>query len=290
VATLGQWVEGARPRTLPNAIAPVLVGAGAAAAIDQFVWWKSVLALVVSLALIVGVNFANDYSDGVRGTDARRVGPLRLVGSGVARPTLVRAVAFTCFGVAAVSGLVLVAVSGLWWLVAFGAVCIAGAWFYTGGRRPYGYAGFGEIAVFVFFGLAGVLGTLYVQSGRVTGIGIADAVAVGAFSSAVLVANNLRDIPTDEVAGKRTLAVLLGDARTRLLYQALVAVPAIVSIGTGIVRPWALLGLVAVPLLIGPVRRIRSGAGGLTLIPVLRDTGLAMLLWAVATGVALGLG
>ena len=289
MATVAQWVEGARPRTLPNAIAPVLVGAGAAAAVDHFVWWKSLLALVVSLALIVGVNFANDYSDGVRGTDARRVGPLRLVGSGVARPTLVRTVAFVCFGVAAVSGLVLVATSGLWWLILLGVVCIAGAWYYTGGRRPYGYAGFGEIAVFVFFGLAGVLGTLYVQSGRVTGIGIADAVAVGSFSSAVLVANNLRDIPTDREAGKRTLAVLLGDARTRLLYQTLVAVPPLVSVATGVVRPWALLGLLAVPLLVGPVRRIRGGAGGLALIPVLRDTGLAMLLWAVATGVALAL-
>jgi 1,4-dihydroxy-2-naphthoate polyprenyltransferase len=171
-----------------------------------------------------------------------------------------------------------------------GVVCIAGAWFYTGGSRPYGYAGFGEIAVFVFFGLAGVLGTLYVQSGRITGIGIADAVAVGSFSSAVLVANNLRDIPTDREANKRTLAVRLGDARTRLLYQALVAVPALVSIGTGVVRPWALLGLLAVPLLVGPVRRIRSDANGLALIPVLRDTGLAMLLWAVATGVALTVG
>jgi 1,4-dihydroxy-2-naphthoate octaprenyltransferase len=290
MATVAQWVEGARPRTLPNAIAPVLVGAGAAAALDHFVWWKSLLALVVSLALIVGVNFANDYSDGVRGTDARRVGPLRLVGSGVARPTLVRTVAFACFGVAAVSGLVLVAVSGLWWLVVLGAVCIAGAWYYTGGKRPYGYAGFGEIAVFVFFGLAGVLGTLYVQSGRVSGIGVAAAVAVGSFSSAVLVANNLRDIPTDVEAGKRTLAVLLGDARTRLLYQGLVAVPVLVSIGTGIVAPWALLGLVAIPLLVGPVRTMRSGAGGLALIPVLRDTGLAMLLWAVATGVALSIG
>ncbi|HEX3590657.1 MAG TPA: 1,4-dihydroxy-2-naphthoate polyprenyltransferase [Pseudonocardiaceae bacterium] len=290
MATVGQWVEGARPRTLPNAIAPVLVGAGAAAAIGAFVWWKSLLALVVSLALIVGVNFANDYSDGVRGTDARRVGPLRLVGSGVVRPALVRGVAFACFGLAAVSGLVLVVVSGLWWLVVFGAVCIAGAWFYTGGKRPYGYAGFGEIAVFVFFGLAGVLGTLYVQSGKVTGVGVADAVAVGAFSSAVLVANNLRDIPTDQVAGKRTLAVLLGDARTRLLYQALVTVPVLVSIAAGIVGPWALLGLLAVPLLAGPVRKIRSGAGGLALIPVLKDTGLAMLLWAVATGVALVLG
>lgn len=289
MATVAQWVEGARPRTLPNAIAPVIAGAGAAAAIDHFVWWKSLLALVVSLALIVGVNFANDYSDGIRGTDEHRVGPLRLVGSGAARPTLVRAVAFGCFGLAAVCGLVLVIVSGLWWLVLLGAACIAGAWFYTGGKRPYGYAGFGELAVFVFFGLAAVLGTQYVQSGRISGAGIATAVAVGSFSSAVLVANNLRDIPTDREAGKRTLAVLLGDARTRLLYQALVAVPVLVTVGTSVFRPWALLGLLAVPLLVGPVRRIRSGAGGLALIPVLRDTGLAMLLWAVATGVALSI-
>jgi 1,4-dihydroxy-2-naphthoate octaprenyltransferase len=290
MATAAQWVEGARPRTLPNAIAPVLAGAGAAAAIDGFVWWKSLLALVVALSLIVGVNFANDYSDGIRGTDEHRVGPLRLVGSGAARPMLVRLVAFGCFGVALVSGLVLVVVSGLWWLVLFGAVCVAGAWFYTGGSRPYGYAGFGEIAVFVFFGLAAVLGTQYVQSGRVSGAGIAVAVAVGAFSSAVLVANNLRDIPTDRTVGKRTLAVLLGDARTRLLYQALVAVPLLVSVGVAVAgRPVALVGLLAAGLLYGPVRRIRSGAGGLALIPVLRDTGLAMLLWAAVTGLALAM-
>jgi 1,4-dihydroxy-2-naphthoate octaprenyltransferase len=289
MATAAQWVEGARPRTLPNAIAPVLVGAGAAYACGGFVWWKSLLALVVALALIVGVNFANDYSDGIRGTDAQRVGPLRLVGSGTARPRLVRTVAFGCFGLALASGLVLVAVSGLWWLLAVGVVCVAGAWFYTGGTRPYGYAGFGEIAVFVFFGLIGVLGTQYVQAGRVTVAGIADAVAVGAFSSAVLVANNLRDIPTDQKVGKRTLAVLLGDGRTRLLYQALVAVPLLVSIGVAAIgdQPLASLGLIAALLLFQPVRRIRSGAAGLALIPVLRDTGLAMLLWAVVTGVAL---
>jgi 1,4-dihydroxy-2-naphthoate octaprenyltransferase len=288
MATAAQWVEGARPRTLPNAIAPVLAGAGAAAAIGGFVWWKSVLALVVALALIVGVNFANDYSDGIRGTDEHRVGPLRLVGSGAARPALVRLVAFGCFGVALVCGLVLVVVSGLWWLVLVGAACVAGAWFYTGGRRPYGYAGFGEIAVFVFFGLTAVLGTQYVQSGRISGPGIAAAVAVGAFSSAVLVANNLRDIPTDRVAGKRTLAVFLGEHRTRALYQVLVGVPLLVSIGIAVFgRPFALVGLLAVPLLVGPVRRIRSGAGGLALIPVLRDTGLAMLLWAAVTGLAL---
>jgi 1,4-dihydroxy-2-naphthoate polyprenyltransferase len=289
MATAAQWVAGARPRTLPNAIAPVLVGAGAAYACGGFVWWKSLLALVVALALIVGVNFANDYSDGIRGTDAQRVGPLRLVGSGAARPRLVRTVAFGCFGLALASGLVLVAVSGLWWLLAVGVVCVAGAWFYTGGSRPYGYAGFGEIAVFVFFGLIGVLGTQYVQAGRVTVAGIADAVAVGAFSSAVLVANNLRDIPTDQKVGKRTLAVLLGDGRTRLLYQALVAVPLLVSIAVAAIgdQPLAALGLIAALPLFQPIRRIRGGAAGLALIPVLRDTGLAMLLWAVVTGVAL---
>jgi 1,4-dihydroxy-2-naphthoate octaprenyltransferase len=249
------------------------------------------LALVVALALIVGVNFANDYSDGIRGTDTKRVGPLRLVGSGAARPPLVRAVAFGCFGLALASGLVLVAVSGLWWLLVLGVVCVAGAWFYTGGTRPYGYAGFGEAAVFVFFGLVGVLGTQYVQAGRITLAGIADAVAVGAFSSAVLVANNLRDIPTDHQVGKRTLAVLLGDRRTRLLYQVLVAVPLLVSIWVAAVgsQPLASLGLIAALLLFGPVRRIRSGAAGLALIPVLRDTGLAMLLWAAVTGVALAM-
>jgi len=288
MATAAQWVEGARPRTLPNAIAPVLAGAGAAAAIDGFVWWKSLLALVVALSLIVGVNFANDYSDGIRGTDEHRVGPLRLVGSGAARPALVKWVAFACFGVAGLAGLALVAVSGLWWLVLVGAACVAGAWFYTGGSRPYGYAGFGEIAVFVFFGLTAVLGTQYVQSGRISGSGVAVAVAVGAFSSAVLVANNLRDIPTDKAAGKRTLAVALGDERTRVLYQALVAVPLLVSVGIAVFgAPIALLGLLAGAILVGPVRRIRSGAGGLALIPVLRDTGLAMLLWAAVTGLAL---
>jgi 1,4-dihydroxy-2-naphthoate octaprenyltransferase len=289
MVTAAQWVEGARPRTLPNAIAPVLVGAGAAAAIDHFVWWKSLLALAVSLALIIGVNFANDYSDGIRGTDAERVGPLRLVGSGVAGPTLVRNVAFGCFALAGVCGLALVAVSGLWWLLVVGAVCVAGAWFYTGGHKPYGYAGFGEIAVFVFFGLVAVLGTQYVQSGRISATGIADAVAVGAFSSAVLVANNLRDIPTDRETGKITLAVRLGDKRTRLLYQVLVVVPLLVSIGTAFANPWALLGLVALPLVLGPVLRMRRGANGMALIPVLRDTGLAMLVWGIVTTVALAL-
>jgi 1,4-dihydroxy-2-naphthoate octaprenyltransferase len=287
MTTTAQWVAGARPRTLPNAIAPVLVGAGAAAEIGRFVWWQAVLALIIALSLIVGVNFANDYSDGVRGTDAQRVGPLRLVGAGVAAPATVRAVAFGCFALSAVAGLVLAITSGLWWLLAIGALCIAAAWFYTGGKKPYGYAGFGEIAVFLFFGLVAVLGTQYVQAKTISLVAVADAVAIGAFSAAVLVANNLRDIPTDRETGKRTLAVKLGDPGTRLLYQALVLVPIAVSIGTAFVHPLALLGLLAAALLITPLRTVRGGAGGLALIPVLRDTGLAMLLWAILTTVAL---
>jgi 1,4-dihydroxy-2-naphthoate octaprenyltransferase len=290
MATVAQWMEGARPRTLPNAIAPVLVGAGAAAAIDHFVWWQSLLALTVSLALIIGVNFANDYSDGIRGTDEHRVGPLRLVGSGTVPAALVRAVAFACFGLAGVAGAVLVVTSGHWWLLLVGVGCVLGAWFYTGGKHPYGYLGFGEVAVFLFFGLVAVLGTLYVQYGSFTLIGLGGAVGVGSFSAAVLVANNLRDIPTDEQTGKRTLAVVLGDAGTRRLYLGLVAVPLLVSILLGLSHPWTLIGVAAGALLVTPVRVITGGGKGMALIPVLKDTGLAMLMWSAVTALALAFG
>ncbi|MFC4001696.1 1,4-dihydroxy-2-naphthoate polyprenyltransferase [Prauserella oleivorans] len=287
MATVAEWIEGARPRTLPNAVAPVLAGVGAAVQLEAFSWWRSLLALLVALALIVGVNFANDYSDGVRGTDADRVGPLRLVGSGAAEPKAVLAAALGCLGLAGVLGLVLVAVSGYWWLLALGALCLAGAWFYTGGKRPYGYAGLGEVAVFVFFGLAAVLGTVYIQAGTVSWEALGCAVAVGCLSSAVLVANNLRDIPTDREVGKRTLAVLLGDAGTRRLYLALVAVPFVLTVALGVAHPLALLGLLAAPLLVVPVRVVAGGGTGRSLIPVLRDTGMAMLAWGVLTGAAL---
>jgi 1,4-dihydroxy-2-naphthoate octaprenyltransferase len=289
MATVAEWVQGARVRTLPNSVAPVLVGAGAAGAIDRFNWWASALALVVALSLQVGVNYANDYSDGIRGTDAARVGPLRLVGSGVAAPGSVRAAAFSCFGIAGVAGLVLVALTGHWWLLAVGAVCIAGAWYYTGGSRPYGYSGWGEAAVFVFFGLVAVLGTEYVQAGVVTWPGIAGAVALGAFSAAVLVANNLRDVPSDRLSGKRTLAVRLGDGRTRKLYFGLVAVPFVVTVATAFVTVWVLVALLAAVVVLPAVRVVARGADGPALIPVLRDTALAMLAWAVFAGLALGL-
>jgi len=289
MATAGEWIEGARPRTLPNAVAPVVAGVGAAVALDGFSWPRSILALLVSLSLIVGVNYANDYSDGIRGTDENRVGPLRLVGSGVAKPKAVLAAALVALGLAGVLGFVLVAISGLWWLLAMGAVCILGAWFYTGGKKPYGYYGFGEIAVFVFFGLAGVLGTVYVQAGQLSWAALGCAVAVGSFSTGVLTANNLRDIPTDIESGKRTLATRLGDGGTRRLYLTLVAVPYVVSVLLAFVTPWALLGLLTAPLLLKSVKAVGGGAQGRALIPALRDTGFAMLGWAVLTAVALAL-
>ncbi|MET7998805.1 1,4-dihydroxy-2-naphthoate polyprenyltransferase [Amycolatopsis sp. NPDC005232] len=287
MATVSEWIEGARPRTLPNAIAPVVAGIGAAIALDAFSWWRSVLALLVALALIIGVNYANDYSDGVRGTDENRVGPLRLVGSGTAAPKAVLAAALACLGLAGVLGLLLVALTGFWWLLIMGGVCILGAWFYTGGKKPYGYYGFGEIAVFVFFGLAGVLGTVYVQAGRVSWAGLGCAVAVGCFSTAVLTANNLRDIPTDIESGKRTLATRLGDGGTRRLYLALVTVPYVLTVVLGIWHPLLLIALVTAPMLLKSVRAVGGGKVGRELIPALRDTGLAMLAWAVLSAVAL---
>ncbi|MBF6189202.1 MULTISPECIES: 1,4-dihydroxy-2-naphthoate polyprenyltransferase [Nocardia] len=289
MATAAQWLEGARPRTLPNAIAPVIAGTGAAAALDAVVWWKAVLALLVSLALIVGVNYANDYSDGVRGTDDERVGPLRLVGSRLASPAAVKNAAILSLALGAALGLVL-ALTTAWWLLLIGAVCLAGAWFYTGGSKPYGYSGFGEIAVFVFFGLIAVLGTQFVQAERIDWVGVALAVGVGAFSSAVLVANNLRDIPTDTATGKTTLAVKLGDARTRTLHLVLLLIPFVITLLLVLRTPLALLGLLAAPLAIRANAPVRTGGHGLELIPALRDSGLALLAWSVLGALALALG
>ncbi|TGB37180.1 1,4-dihydroxy-2-naphthoate polyprenyltransferase [Mycolicibacterium peregrinum] len=289
MASFAQWIEGARPRTLPNAVAPVLAGTGAAAWTGSAVWWKALLALAVSLALIIGVNYANDYSDGIRGTDDVRSGPLRLVGSKLASPRAVLTAAVVSLAVGAVAGLVLAAFSAPW-LIAVGAVCIAGAWLYTGGKKPYGYLGLGEVAVFIFFGLVAVLGTQYTQALRVDWVGLVAAVAMGSLSSAVLVANNLRDIPTDTESGKITLAVRLGDARTRLLYQLLVAVALVLPLVLMLATPWCAVGLLAAVPAVRGLRPVRDGSTGAQLIPVLRDTGLTMLVWAIAVSLALFLG
>ncbi|WP_375488822.1 1,4-dihydroxy-2-naphthoate polyprenyltransferase, partial [uncultured Mycobacterium sp.] len=236
MATVSQWFAGARPRTLPNAVAPVIAGTGAAAWLHAAVWWKAVLALAVAVAMTVGVNFGNHYSDGIRGTDDERAGPVRLVGSRLAAPRSVLAVAVVSLSVGALAGLVL-AMTSAPWLIVVGALCIAGAWLYTGGSKPYGYAGFGEAAVFVFFGLVAVLGTQYTQALRVDWVGGVLAVTTGVLSSAALVANNLRDIPTDAQSGKKTLAVRLGDARTRLLYQGLLASAGVLTLGLMLATP-----------------------------------------------------
>ena len=289
MTTLGQWIQGARPRTLPAAIAPVLVGTGAAAAAGDARPVRALLALVVSLALQVAVNYANDYSDGIRGTDTQRVGPLRLVGSGVSNPAAVKRAALAAFAVAAAAGLVLAALT-TWWLVVIGAAAMLAAWFYTGGARPYGYRALGELSVFVFFGLVATIGTAYVQVERVTATAVAGGVGCGALACALLVVNNLRDIPTDSVTGKRTLAVLLGDRRTRVLYVALVAVAFLVAVALVVVTPWTLLTLAAVPLAARPARTVAAGRQGRDLVPALRDTGRLQLAYAVLLAVALVLG
>ena len=293
-AGMRAWVAGARPRTLPAAVAPVLVGTAIAyadladelrlgsASWGQFVG-RALLALVVALALQVGVNYANDYSDGIRGTDDVRVGPVRLVGQQLATPAAVKRAAFLCFAIAALAGLALVILTQAWWLIAVGAAAILAAWFYTGGPSPYGYAGLGELFVFVFFGLVAVAGTAYVQIVTITWRSLAAGVAVGALSVAILLVNNLRDIPTDRIAGKRTLAVRLGDHATRTAYSLAIATPYLVAIGIAIggVAP-ALLALVSLPLAISPARIVRGGATGRDLIPALAGTGLLLLGYAVA--------
>jgi 1,4-dihydroxy-2-naphthoate polyprenyltransferase len=290
MARLSQWVAGARPRTLPAAVAPVVLGTAAAHLIGAADLALAVLALLVALSLQVGVNYANDYSDGVRGTDEARVGPVRLVGQRLAAPTTVRLAAFLSFAVAGLVGLTLVAISRAWVMLPLGALAVVAAWRYTGGENPYGYRGLGELYVFVFFGLLATLGTLYTQAGELTWFALLGAVGVGAVASAILVANNLRDIPTDAEHGKRTLAVRLGDRRTRLLYVGLVAVSLVMLVGMAFWEPWVLLGLLAAPLGVRAVRTVLGGAGGRDLVPVLAATGLYEVAYAVlvAVGVIIG--
>ncbi len=288
MATLSQWVEGARPRTLPAAVAPVLVGTGAAYALDRANAGFALLALLVSLALQVGVNYANDYSDGIRGTDHERVGPVRLVGQGLARPDNVKLAAVLSFASAALFGLALVALSGAFVMLLIGAASIAAAWYYTGGKRPYGYSGLGEVFVFVFFGLVATLGTTYTQANSLSLDSVAGAIGVGAIASAILVANNLRDIPTDHSHGKRTLAVRLGGTRTRTLYAALLALAFAAVLVAGVIHPSALFALLSFALAFPLVRRVLRGAIGRDLVPVLSGTGRFELVYA--TLLAFGLG
>jgi 1,4-dihydroxy-2-naphthoate octaprenyltransferase len=288
MATRAQWVAGARPRTLPAAISPVVVGTGAAAALHASNAGLAILALVVAVALQVGVNYANDYSDGIRGTDETRVGPVRLVGQHLARADNVKLAAFACFGLSALAGLALVALSGAWLLIPVGLLAILAAWWYTGGSSPYGYRGLGEVFVFVFFGLVATLGTMYTQADRLSWPGLLGAVGVGAIAAALLVANNLRDIPTDTMSGKRTLAVRLGDRRTRLLYFGLVAAAFGCAAAIGVWwHPWAYLALASFGPAARPVRTIWSSATGRDLVPALAGTGRFELGYAVLLAIGL---
>ena len=288
VTTARDWIAGARPRTLPAAVVPVLVGTAVAGADGTVIWWRSLYALMVALAIQVGTNYANDYSDGIRGTDTERVGPVRLVASGLAAPRDVRAASFYAFGIAGVAGLVL-ALATTPWLIVVGAVCFAAGWFYSGGSRPYGYSGFGEVFVFVFFGLVAVIGTAWLSLGHITALTVTAAIPVGFLATALLVVNNLRDIETDKAARKRTLAVRSGAAATRRLYAALVggsfALVAVIAFW----RPFALIALLAIAPALPPLRRVLGGAKGHRLVAALVATGSLQLAFGalLALGIAL---
>ncbi|MER2134539.1 MAG: 1,4-dihydroxy-2-naphthoate polyprenyltransferase [Arthrobacter sp.] len=287
MATAAQWFEGARPRTLPMAVAPVIIGSAAAFDLGSFRWINAVLAAVVAILLQVGVNYANDYSDGVRGTDDNRVGPLRLTGSGAAAAKHVKYAAFLCFGLAMAAGLALVILSQAWFLLLVGVGCIAAAWGYTGGRNPYGYLGLGDVFVFVFFGLVATLGTTYTQAGQVNAAAWIGAVSTGLIATALLMANNVRDIPTDRESGKRTLAVRLGDDAARISYVMMLALALLLPLLLVGDYPWVLLVLLLLPACLMPSWLMLKGKKRRSLIPVLKQTGLINLGFSVIYGLSL---
>lgn len=321
MASLSQWVAGARPRTLPMAVCPVIIGAAAAFAQSWHTRWYAyapladatyspgpnpvfalvivvLLALIVALALQVGVNYANDYSDGVRGTDDVRVGPMRVTASGAAAPGQVKAAAFISFGVAAVAGLVIVLMIGAWWLIAVGVVCILAAWWYTGGSKPYGYLGLGEVMVFIFFGLVATLGTAFAvtEVGKVEGYSVEfplgtaliGAVAHGLIASALLMANNVRDVPTDSQTGKHTLAVRLGDRTARLSYVLMIGIAVLLPLALVPISTWFLLVIPSWMVALSPaLTMLNSEHTGLKLIPVLQQTGTLGLAFASSYSAAM---
>ena len=274
-------VLGSRPRTLPAAVVPVFVGAASVANIGTEHWWRVGLAIVVSVSLQIAVNYANDYSDGVRGTDDNRVGPLRLVGSGLVAPRVVKNAAIAMLGVAAVAGVVLASVSS-WWIIAIGAAAMLAAWTYTGGPRPYGYAGLGEVFVFVFFGVVATVGSEFVIENQITLVAAVASVAVGCFACALLVVNNLRDLRGDRDVGKVTLAVRMGDTNSRYFFCGLFVVAAVSVISVAVVAgAWPLLGLAGFVFVIPAARAVLGGAEGRDLVVVLGQVGRAQLLFGV---------
>ncbi len=288
-ATFGDWVSGARLRTLPLAIAPVLLGTGAAIVASGpgiYHWVRALLALAVALSLQIGVNYANDYSDGIRGTDKFRVGPARLTGSGRAKPRAVLTVALVFFGLAAVAGLILVILTQQWWLLAVGAVAILAAWFYTGGRKPYGYYGLGELMVFVFFGLVATAGTTYVQVGVVNVESWLSGVGIGLIACAVLMVNNIRDIVPDKAAGKRTLAVLIGNTAARIAFCVLLLVPFLIVLFFSVFYPAAPLTFFALLMAIPACLITVTAKTSAELILALKLTSFTGLAYGILLGAA----
>ena len=283
MTTREQWIAGARPKTLPAAIAPVLVGT-AFAGYNATVL-HTLLALIVALALQVGVNYANDYSDGIKGTDANRVGPMRLVGSGAATPDSVKNAAFISFAIAAIAGLILASRTS-WLLIILGAICILAAWTYTGGPKPYGYQALGEVSVFIFFGVVATVGTYYVQTESISREVLLASFAMGALACAILVLNNLRDLENDKNADKKTLAVVMGDQGTRDLYKWLMFFALAMSVALTFFSFFYLLALLSLPLVSKSVRAVNSGASGTALIDLLAKTGRIQIIYALALSFA----
>ena len=279
---MNKWVIGARPRTLPAAVAPVLVASALAG--SDFSPLPALLALFVSLALQVGVNYANDYSDGIRGTDTDRVGPTRITASGLATPVSVKRAAFISFAVAAIAGLALSAMTS-WWLILVGALAILAAWGYTGGKNPYGYLGLGELFVFIFFGVVATVGTFYVQSERITFDALLASIPMGTFACALLAINNIRDRALDAPAGKKTLAVRLGDRKARYFFATLIALGYIAVIAMR--NPWLLLVLLTTPVALRLVRGVLGQAQGRELIHFLASTGKLQLQFSILFAISL---
>jgi 1,4-dihydroxy-2-naphthoate octaprenyltransferase len=286
--SINLWIQGARPKTLPAAIAPVVVGAACAQleSSTQNNWLNAVFALAVSLALQVAVNYANDYSDGIRGTDKNRVGPLRLVGSGAKKPADVKKATFLAFGVAAVFGFVLAATT-TWWLLLVGVFCFLAGWFYTGGKHPYGYLGFGEFFVFIFFGVVATMGTTFVINEQLTLVSFLASVVVGCLACALLAVNNLRDIAGDQISNKKTLAVRIGESGARKFYISLFIVAGFAVILIALSYSAALIAMLGLAVAVKPIKRVYAGATGADLIDVLVMTGRVQILVAISLSVGL---
>ena len=285
--SIKNWITGARVRTLPLAVAPIVLGSASADLVDRFDPLLALLALLVALLLQIGVNYANDYSDGIRGTDANRVGPLRLTGSGLVRPQAVKFAAALTFGLAALAGLAIVLLTGQWWLISVGVLCIIAAWYYTGGKSPYGYAGLGEIAVFIFFGLIATVGTAYIQILEVDAMAVLLGINFGFYATAVLLVNNIRDVATDRESGKNTLSVRIGVKASKWLFGALLILPAVFNLFLAALYPATIIGLANLMLVFPAFMAGVRGKTAKDYISALKLTSFAGLGFGLLVGLGL---